>query len=159
LGLLQEFAGQSDEALNSYRVIIGLNPDFPGVRAYRARIKIIQNKPESALKESEQEVDPFWKRYSQIIAYTTLGRDDEAQLLLDQMIAEDGGHSAYQVAEIEAFRGEIDNAFEWLRRAYDQKDGGMTEIIGNFFLRKLHADPRWADMLSLLGHSPATDGD
>jgi len=159
LGLLQEFAGQNDEALNSYRVIIGLNPDFPGVRAYRARIKIIQNKPESALKESEQEVDPFWKRYSQILSYTAAERDDEAQLLLDRMISEDGGHSAYQVAEIEAFRGEIDSAFEWLQRAYDQKDGGMSEIIGNFFLRKLHADPRWADMLILLGHSPATVGD
>jgi hypothetical protein len=88
-----------------------------------------------------------------------LERDDEAQLLLDQMIAEDGGHSAYQVAEIEAFRGEIDSAFEWLQRAYDQKDGGMSEIIGNFFLRNLHADPGWADMLILLGYPPSASGD
>ena len=111
LGLLQEFAGQNDEALNNYRVIIGLNPDFPGVRAYRARIKIIQDKAESALKESEQEVNPFWKRYSQILAYTALGQNDEAQPLLDRMIAEDGGHSAYQLAEIMAFRGETGRCF------------------------------------------------
>jgi len=151
LGLLQEFAGQNDAALNSYRVIIGLNPEFPGVRAYRARIKIIQDKPESALLESNQEVDPFWKRYSQILAYAALERDQDGQLLLDQMIDDDGDHSAYQIAEIMAFRGEIDLAFEWLQLAYEQKDGGMSEIIGNFFLRQLHADPRWADLLSLLG--------
>jgi hypothetical protein len=50
-----------------------------------------------------------------------------------------------------AFRGETDLAFEWLQLAYEQKDGGMSEIIGNFFLRQLHSDPRWADLLSQLG--------
>jgi TolB-like protein len=151
LGLLQEFAGQADEALGSYRQILGLNPDFPGVRAFRARVKIIQDKPESSLKESEQEVDPFWKRYSLILAYTALGQDDKAQPLLNQMIAEDGGRSAYQVAEILAFRGDIDSAFEWLQRAWDQKDGGLSEMIGNHFFNNLHTDPRWAGFLNRLG--------
>ena len=159
LGLLQEFAGQNDEALKNYRVIIGLNPDFPGVRAYRARIKIIQDKAESALKESEQEVNPFWKRYSQILSYTALGQNDEAQPLLDRMITEDGGHSAYQLAEIMAFRGETGRSFEWLQRAYEQKDGGMSEMIGNFFLGNLHADPRWAEFLTRLGLPPPTPAD
>jgi len=157
LGLLQEFSGQYDEALSTYRVIIGLNPDFPGVRAYRARIKLIQDKAESALKESEQEVDPFWKRYSQILSYSALGRNDEAQPLLDRMIIEDGESSAYQIAEIMAFRGETGHAFEWLQRAWEQKDGGMSEMIGNFFLANLHSDPRWADLLTRLGlPTPAT---
>jgi tetratricopeptide (TPR) repeat protein len=151
LGLLQEFAGQTDEALNNYRLIMGLNPDFPGVRAFRARVKIIQGKPESALKESELEVDAFWKRYSMILAYLALGQDDKAQPLLDQMIAEDGNRSAYQVAEILAFRGDIDSAFEWLQRACDQKDGGISEVIGNHFFNNLHADPRWAGFLNRLG--------
>jgi TolB-like protein/tetratricopeptide (TPR) repeat protein len=155
LGLLQEFAGRNDEALTNYRVIVGLNPDFPGVRAFRARVKIIQDNAESALKESEQEVDPFWKRYSQILAYSALGRDDEAQRLLDRMITEDGEHSAYQIAEIMAFRGETGLAFEWLQRAYEQKDGGMSEMIGNYFLGNLHADPRWAEFLIRLGLPPS----
>ncbi len=158
LGLLQEFAGHTDEALSSYRQIIGLNPDFPGVRAFRARVKIIQDKPESALKESEQEVDAFWKRYSLILAYTALDQDDKAQPLLDQMIAEDGGRSAYQVAEILAFRGDIDPAFEWLQRACDQKDGGISELIGNHFFNNLHTDPRWAGFLNRLGLPSAVTG-
>jgi len=151
LGLLQEFSGQYDEALSSYRQIISLNPDFPGVRAFRARVKIIQDKPESALKESGLEVDPFWKRYSMILAYSALGRDDEALPLLDQMIAADGERSAYQVAEILSFRGAVDPAFDWLQRAYEQKDGGMSEVIGNFFLNNLHADTRWAGFLNQMG--------
>ncbi len=153
LGLLQEFAGNYDESLSSYRQVIGLNPEFPGARAYRARVKIIQDKPESALEESEQEPDPFWSRYSRILSLLALQQNQEAEQLLQQMIAEDGGHAAYQVAEILAFNGDNDRAFEWLQRAIEQKDGGMGEVIGNYFLRNLHTDPRWKVMLSSLGLS------
>jgi adenylate cyclase len=151
LGLLQEFSGEYQESLSSYRQIIGLNPEFPAARAYRARVKIIQEKPDSAIRESDQEFDPFWKRYSQILALTAQERHEEAESLLEQMIADDGHHAAYQITEILAFRGEIDKAFVWFQRAHDQKDGGMREIIGNYFLGNLHADPRWEEMLGLMG--------
>ena len=150
LGLLQEFSGEYDQALSSYRQIIGLNPEFPGASAYRARIKIIQENPDSAVRESEKETDPFWKRYSQILAFTAQERHDEAQTLLEQMIEEDGHRAAYQITEILAFRGDIDAAFEWFQRARDQKDGGMSEILGNYFLQNLHGDPRWDEMLILM---------
>jgi len=150
LGLLQEFSGDPEQALSSYRQIIGLNPEYPAARAFRARVKIIQEKPDSAMRESEQEIDPFWKRYSQILALTAQQRHDEAESLLEQMIAQDGPHAAYQVTEILAFRSDIDAAFDWFQRAYDQKDGGMSEILGNYFLQNLHGDPRWEEMLSRL---------
>ena len=55
LGLLQEFAGQFDDSLSTYRQIMSMNPDYPGLHAYRARVKVLQDKPESALEESEKE--------------------------------------------------------------------------------------------------------
>ena len=151
LGMLQEFSDEYEQSLTSYRVAIELNPELPGVRAYRARIKIIQENPDSALKESDQEIDPFWKRYSRILALSAQQRNDEAELLLEQMMAEDGYHAAYQVTEILAFRGDVDEAFEWFQRAFDQKDDGMSEIIGNYFLQNLYGDPRWEEMLDLMG--------
>lgn len=151
LGMLQEFSGEYEQSLTSYRVAIELNPELPGVRAYRARIKIIQENPDSAMKESDQEIDPFWKRYSRILALSAQDHHEEAELLLEQMIADDGHRAAYQITEILAFRGDIDRAFEWLQRAHDQKDSGMREITGNYFLRNLHDDSRWEDMLNLMG--------
>jgi TolB-like protein len=151
LGLLQEFAADYDAALASYRNLLGMNPDFPGVRAFRARIKLIQQKPEAAMKESEQETDAFWKRYSGILALTASERTEEAAILLERMMAEDGPHAAYQIAEILAFQGDLDGAFDWLDRAYLQRDGGMKELLGNFFLKNLHEDPRWAELLGRLG--------
>ena len=151
LGLLQEFSGDYDAALSSYRQIIGLNPEFPAASAFRARVKILQEKPESALRESELETDPFWKRYSKILALSALERHEEADELLEQMIREEGHRAAYQVAEAHAFRGDSEAAFEWLARAYDQKDGGLREILGNRFLQNLHGDHRWEGLLTRLG--------
>lgn len=151
LGMLQEFSGEYEQSLTNYRVAIELNPELPGVRAYRARIKIIQENPDSAMKESDQEVDPFWKRYSRILALSAQDHHEEAELLLEQMIADDGHRAAYQITEILAFRGDIDRAFEWFQRAHDQKDSGMREITGNYFLRNLHDDSRWEDLLNSMG--------
>jgi tetratricopeptide (TPR) repeat protein len=150
LGLLQEFAGQLDDSLSTYRQVMSMNPGYPGLHAYRTRVKVLQNKPESALEESEKELDPFWSLYARILALGALGRDDEALLLLDQIIEERGGEAAYQIAEIMAFREDIDSSFEWLRRARDQRDGGMAELLGNAFLEPLHSDARWSALLAEL---------
>ena len=151
LGLLQEFAGDYEAALSSYRQLLGMNPDFPGARAFRARIKLIQQKPESAMKEVDQEANAFWKRYSEILVLSASGRAEEANDPLERMMVEDGSHAAYQVAEILAFRGDLDGAFRWLDKAYVQRDGGMKELLGNFFLNNLHGDPRWPELLSRMG--------
>jgi TolB-like protein len=150
LGLLQEFSADYEGALSSYRQILGMNADFPGARAFRARIKLIQQKPDSAMTESEQESDEFWRRYSQILVLSAQGQLDEANVQLEQMKIEDGGHAAYQVAEILAFQGDLEGSFEWLTRALHQRDGGMKELIGNYFLANLHDDPRWEELLVLM---------
>ncbi len=50
--------------------------------------------------------------------------------------------AAFQIAEIYAYRGETDKAFEWLERAYKQRDGGLSQMKGDPLLRSLERDPR-----------------
>lgn len=151
LGLLQEFSGLYDEALASYRRVLALHPEYPAARAYRARVKALQGKGESALREATQETDPFWRRYAQILALTVAERPGEAEPLLQTMVAEDGQIAAFQLAELHAFRGEIDYAFEWLQRAREQKDPGLSALLGNPLLGNLVGDPRWPEHLGQLG--------
>ena len=70
---------------------------------------------------------------------------------MQETIADDGSVAAFQIAEILAFSGDRDRAFEWLERAFEQRDAGLTSTIGNRFLEKLHADPRWPAWLTTLG--------
>jgi adenylate cyclase len=57
---------------------------------------------------------------------------------------------AYQIAQAHAFRGEADLAFKWLERAYDQRDGGVSDIKSDRAMRKLVGDPRYKAFLRKL---------
>ena len=63
------------------------------------------------------------------------------------MIAKHAADGAYRDAEALAWRGEKDKAFEWLERAYQQRDGGLSEIKVDLLLDHLHADPRFNALL------------
>jgi adenylate cyclase len=151
LGLLQEFRGDYEAALASYRQVLALNPDYPGGHAYRARVKLLQGKFDSALRESEQESDPFWQRYAAILALSAQDEPEQARAMMQDMIAETGDSAAFQIAEILAFGGDVDGAFDWLGRAYTQRDAGLASTMGNRFLENLHADDRWPEWLARLG--------
>jgi TolB-like protein/lipopolysaccharide biosynthesis regulator YciM len=158
LGLLQEFRGELEAALLSYRQILSLNPQYPGARAYRVRVKLLQGKTDAALRESDEESDPFWRRYARTLALSARPAAQEANASLQAMIEEYGSTAAFQIAEIFAFSGEVERALEWLERAQAQRDPGLSSTIGNRLLESLHADPRWPEWLLGIGLRPDDDG-
>jgi ribosomal protein L17 len=81
------------------------------------------------------------------MAEHTLNHAKESQQALDELIAKDAQDAAYQIAETYAWRGEKDKAFEWLERAYKQRDGGLSDIKFDGLLASLHGDARFAALL------------
>jgi hypothetical protein len=55
--------------------------------------------------------------------------------------------AAEQIAEVYAWRGEKDQAFQWLERAYQQRDGGLATIKYDPLLASLRGDARFAALL------------
>ena len=157
LGLAQEYLGQYDEALKTYRVLLAMKPGFPGAHAFRARIKLLQENPDSALHESEQESNPFWKTYSRVLALAGQGKPEEAIEQWQELITGHGDTAAFQFAEIAAYLGRIDESFSWLETARIQEDAGIRELPGNRFLVGLHSDPRWPQMLTQMGFALDAD--
>jgi adenylate cyclase len=52
-----------------------------------------------------------------------------------------------QVAEAYAWRGEADKAFEWLERAFRQRDEGLRSMKTDQLLDELCSDPRYKSLL------------
>ncbi len=77
----------------------------------------------------------------------------ESQQALDEAIAKTAHAAAYQIAEVFAWRGETNQAFEWLQRAYRQRNGGQSGIKPDPLLKSLHGDARFSDLLRLM-HLP-----
>ena len=66
------------------------------------------------------------------------------------MIAAYADTGAYQIAQVVAWRGEVDRAFEWLERAYEERDPGMGTVFVEPFFRPIRNDPRWHALLKKL---------
>jgi adenylate cyclase len=81
------------------------------------------------------------------MAEHTLGHAKESQQALDQYFATAGAGGAYALAEIYAWRGESDKAFEWLDRAYQQHDSNLYDFRNDAAITLLHGDPRFGEML------------
>ena len=58
--------------------------------------------------------------------------------------------AAYYIAVTHAWRSETEEAFAWLKRAVEE-DQSTFGIRTEPFLRVLHEDPRWEQMLDRLG--------
>ena len=55
--------------------------------------------------------------------------------------------SAYFVAMFYAHRGDLDLALQWLERAYEQRDIGLLEIVGEPLFESLVDDSRFKAFL------------
>jgi hypothetical protein len=51
-------------------------------------------------------------------------------------------------AEVYAYRGESDKSFEWLERAYEQRDAGVSLVKTDPLMKNLRHDPRYTELLA-----------
>jgi hypothetical protein len=81
------------------------------------------------------------------IVYRALGREADSVQALRSAEAKYGDQGAYQIAEVHAYRGEVDAAFEWLERAIVERDGGMNWIKIDNLVANLRSDSRYKTIL------------
>ena len=147
LGLCAGRSGKLEESTTAFKKALELTPGRPNGHLNLGKNLLARSRPQEALTEIEQETSPLWRMHGLALAYHALGRKREADAALADYIATYQAVSAFQIAEIYAFRGETDRAFEWLERAYAQRDSGLTEMKGDYLLKSLERDPRYIAFL------------
>jgi TolB-like protein/DNA-binding winged helix-turn-helix (wHTH) protein/Flp pilus assembly protein TadD len=146
LGLFLYYAGRHKEAASALNQALELDPDVAMAHNILGLVYLAQTQPEAALAEANREGDAELRLQGLALAHHALGhkKDSDASLAeLETKYSDD----PYYIAEVYGFRREADRAFEWLERAYDQRDPGMTEIKGNPLLKSLERDSRYAALL------------
>ncbi len=81
------------------------------------------------------------------MAYSTLGRDVEAEEALSRLVSEYGTQDPVLIAEAYSWRGQKDKAFEWLEKGFMQRRTGLSYVLGNNVFYSLTNDSGWADLL------------
>ena len=151
LGVTYWASGLHGEAEKIYRQILELYPDLETVNAYIAASLSLQGKSEEAWQFLDASSENLWQQFISVLVLIDLGRETEAHNLRQRLIDEEGNVMAHQIAEAYAQSGELDKSFEWLERAYLQKDSGITMVSYDPYLVPLHTDPRWEEFLLTVG--------
>lgn len=139
------------EAEEARRKGLELSPLSGTLHATLAETLVAQGRHEEALSESMQEPDEIMRYWALAIVHHASGHPEESDEALRQLIAKYAEESAYQVAEVHAVRGDKDSAFEWLERAYAQRDSGLAGIKTSTCFGPLRDDPRWSVFLKKMG--------
>jgi len=144
------FNGQLDKAAADCKKALELNPEVSPGPFYLILIYIMQGRPQDALPEIERVRSDSLRGVLYSIAYYALGRKKESDDALRELIAKYHESDAYGIASVYAFRNQSDEAFEWLDRAYAQRDGGLIAAKVDPLLKSLRNDPRYAAFLKKL---------
>jgi TolB-like protein len=154
LGGYQLFAGQFDAAIASLRTVLSLSPGYGGAHYQICVAMLLKGDAPAALAEIEQEKGDVYRLVGLPMAYHALGRKAKSDSALATLIAKFEKDSSYNIAHVYAFRGEADKAFEWLDKAVQYQDPGLSQIAVEKLFDNIHSDPRWLPFLRKLGRAP-----
>jgi len=148
------YAGRAKEAEAAFQKVLELDPNYLWRHNFMGSLYLQTGRPELALIEYEQVTDPGSRLFWLAQVYHTLGRKDEADAALAELIDVAQVEMAFQIAGVYAYRGDADKAFEWLERAYAQRDHGLAFLKVVSSLENLRGDPRYAAFLQKMRLPP-----
>ena len=139
------------EARAEFPRVVELNPAAPWAHAGLGLSYLLEGKFEEAVAATEGEAGE-WAQLV-IVACARWGQKKipEADAALAQLTDGFAETAAYQIAEVYAYRGDKDKAFEWLERARRQRDPGLAGLRKDPLLPNLRDDPRWNAFLHKMG--------
>jgi tetratricopeptide (TPR) repeat protein len=142
--------GQFAAAHEALHRALEIQPEDDRNLYHLGELQLLESRAAEALVTFRQLRDEGLRVTGIAIAEHALGHAKESQQALDELTTKRARDYAFQIAEVHAWRGENGQAFDWLERAYTQRDGGLPLIKIDLLLRSLRGDPRFAAMLSKL---------
>lgn len=117
------------------------------------QLDMLQARLADAQAEFQKQGGEGGRRMAYAMIEHAKSHEKQSQQALKELIAQHANDMAYQVADVYAWRGDQDKAFEWLERAYQQRDSGLNGIAYDPLLAGLKGDPRYGALLKKLGLS------
>jgi TolB-like protein/tetratricopeptide (TPR) repeat protein len=136
--------GRYDEAEATLRKAIELQPAAARLHAYLTTLDIIRGNAAAALQDAQLEPKGFWQDYALALARQAQSDHAAADAALQTLIDNYAGGGPFQIATVYGLRKEPDKMFDWLERAYTERDPGLTQLLGTPFIMNYRDDPRFA---------------
>jgi predicted Zn-dependent protease len=138
-------SGQLAKASETVKRVFDIDPEGTGIDSIWL-IDLFADRPQETLAHLPKRHTTA-ALFATALAEQQLGHAAESQRALDALISGNARNWAYQIADVYAWRGENDHAFEWLDRAYQQHDAGLTRLKFDRLLEGVRVDPRYRALL------------
>ena len=106
----------------------------------------------AALNAAQKEVEAGgWQDIALALAQQISGDTVAADTALKKLIDTQPNDAGYQIAQVYALRNDPDKVFEWLDRAWSNRDVGISQLLYDPFLIRYRQDPRFAAFCKKVG--------
>ena len=136
--------GRLDEAAEASRVAIEMQLATAAFQSQLVDIAVLRGDAKAALDLAAHVPEGGWKDIALATAQQIGSDQTAADAALQNVIDQQAGDSAYQIAQIYALRKQPDEAFAWLERARANRDPGIAMLLTDPFLMRYKDDPRFA---------------
>jgi TolB-like protein/Tfp pilus assembly protein PilF len=160
VGIVHAVRGEHDQAVTQLKKTIEMDPNFARTHLFLAEIYEDQGLFEDAISEHEKHLTLLGMPRDQAAKVATGLRSEfknsgakgywRKQLgLIEEGRASNSNFTAplFTTAMIYARLGETDRAFEYLEKAYAQREPDLVRLIGEPSYESLRSDPRFADLI------------
>jgi len=142
--------GRLDEAAAAARKAIELQPTAGSMHYQLAIIEIMRGDAKAALEAAQHE-PVGWQVDAIALVRQVAGDPAAADAALQAQIAQEAAIGPFQIAQTFALRNDADKAFEWLDRAWDNRDAGVSYLLFDPFILRFRDDPRFAAFCKKVG--------
>ena len=159
LGSVLTSARRYDEAIAHLKKSLELDPNFALTRWRLATAFSCAGKHTEAIAEAKRgmEIAPNigWSKWELTLTYTRAGDRDAALKLIEEIKrVTPPNNTSFMIGTIYADLGDKDQAFEWLNKAYENRDWMLTKLHVEPWVDNIGSDPRLADLVRRMGLNP-----
>lgn len=152
-------ARRYDEAIAECKRALERAPHFYQASYYLGVSHLMKGTPEEAVRHFQRVHEMASTPVSiaaLIVAYASVGRREEALLLLEDLLqmAEKGQAFAHPVASAYVALDDREEAFRWFDRAVEERTSWLTSLRVEPRFDHLHGDPRFRRLLERVGLAP-----
>ena len=138
------------EAKSAFTEALELLPIGVQVNFRLGSVMLVSGELDDALSQMNKETRAGFRLAGRAMVLHAMGDTSSAARELEKLIAI-GDTWTYEIAQVHAYLGNLDESFRWLHRAIDRRDGSLSLMTGDPFVNNLRDDPRFDDVLDRLG--------
>jgi adenylate cyclase len=149
---LLERLGDIEGAELAYRKCLEITPNWTELHLYVGQMLLLRGRLEAALAETQLATPYDGRDINLAMIYHALGRKSASDAALARLTRDYGGLWPQNIAQVYAYRGEADQAFEWFEKAYAARKFGLLPLLRDDpTVARLRTDPRRSALLRKMG--------